>query len=89
MSRTPLARVLSRAYAVARRAHATGEPLDEAIARANAARDASRRRFLRLVHRCDDARLAQAPGGGQARDAGADDHHVLVLRRRIQRQMAA
>ena len=47
MSRTPLARVLSRAYALARSAQASGEPLDEALDRANAMRDASRRRFLR------------------------------------------
>lgn len=48
MSRTPLMRVLRRAFAVARASQTGGAPLDETVAQAFAARaDASRRRFLR------------------------------------------
>ncbi|MDC8011443.1 flavin monoamine oxidase family protein [Tahibacter soli] len=48
MSRTPLMRVLRRAFSVARASQTGAVPLDETIARAFEARaDASRRRFLR------------------------------------------
>lgn len=47
MSRTPLMRVLRRAFTIARASQTQGLPLDETLARADAARaDASRRRFL-------------------------------------------
>lgn len=45
MSRTPLARLFARSFAIARAAAARGEPLDEALQRADAQR-AARRRFL-------------------------------------------
>ena len=48
MARTPLVDLLRRAAAIARHARATGEPLDEAIARERELRfDRARRRFLR------------------------------------------
>ncbi len=78
MSRTPLARLLARSFAIARAAAARGVPLEEALQRADAQR-AARRRFLQqgaiaasalAVASC--ARVApRAPDSGEVVIVGA------------------
>lgn len=77
MTRTPLARLLQRAYVLARHCAASGEPLLETLQRADAAR-AARRRFLQqgaaaagalALSAC--ARVAPRPGGAPVVIVGA------------------
>jgi monoamine oxidase len=70
MSRTPLARLLARSFAIARSAAGRGEPLTEALQRADAQR-AARRRFLQqgavavsALAMASCARVARRPRDG-------------------------
>lgn len=77
MSRTPLARLLARSFAIARAAAARGEPLDEALARADARRTA-RRRFLQQGVLAASALTLSACARVVPR-AAADDDAVVVV----------
>lgn len=78
MARTPLAHLLRRAAALAAQSRSSGEPLDERVERARAARvDAARRRFLLTSAGASVALLtgcARAP-----RRADRSDDEVVVV----------
>ncbi|HVT32234.1 MAG TPA: NAD(P)/FAD-dependent oxidoreductase [Rhodanobacteraceae bacterium] len=78
MARTPLVDVLRRAAALARHARATGEPLDEAIARDRELRvDRARRRFLVRSAAASAALMLPACVRAPSRAFG-DDEIVIV-----------
>lgn len=76
MSRTPLARLLARSFAIARSAQSRGEPLIEALQRADAQR-AARRRFLQQGAAALSA-LAVASCARVAPRPSDDDEVVIV-----------
>jgi monoamine oxidase len=78
MARTPLVDVLRRAAAIARQTRATGEPLDEAIARDRELRvDRARRRFVMRSAGASAALMLPACVRTPSRRAG-DDEVVIV-----------
>ena len=79
MARTPLVDLLRRAAAIATRAQASGEPLDEVIARERESRvDRARRRFLRQSAGVSAALMAGACARTPPRMHGDPDEVVIV-----------
>ena len=79
MARTPLVDLLRRASALAVHAHASGEPLDEAIARDREARiDRSRRRFLKQSAGASAALMLAACARTPLRAGDPADEVVIV-----------
>jgi monoamine oxidase len=78
MTRTPLARLLQRAYAINLDATARGVPIDEAVDSAVAARRTSRRDFLRAGAAASGAMLLAACAGVPRPRAEAGDEIVVI-----------
>lgn len=77
MSRTPLARLLARSFAIARSAQCRGEPLLDALQRADAQR-AARRRFLQQSAVAVSALAVASCARVAPRPANDDDEVVII-----------